>query len=128
MARYVLACCLFCHDAGREHDFQVRLGKKQRYHGCKEGKSFSGKMAMEKRILAESKKKADFSRRNNERTQVKIKHNKKLCPICRKVWTVNHFACNRCLDDYGNRYEIDGLITFQSGGAYHITRRGSWAT
>jgi len=129
MARYVLACCMFCHDKDREHEFLVRLGKGQRYHGCVEGKSYAGKMAMAKRDFIAQKKKADFTRRNKERTEVKIKANRKLCPICGVIWTVNHFACKQCLETMSHNYDLDGMITFQQGLCHHVkTRGGAWAT
>jgi hypothetical protein len=129
MARYAPACCLFCHDAGREHDFQVRLGKKQRYHGCMEGKSYSAKMAMAKRDLAKEKKKADFTRRAKLFAKVKIKGNRRLCPICKEIWTVNYFACKQCHERLAVNYDIDGIVTFNSGCSKHVhTRGGAWAT
>jgi hypothetical protein len=129
MPRYVPACCMFCHDKGRPHEFEVRLGKGQRYHGCVEGKSFSAKQGMAKRNLSAERRKADFTRRNKERKEVKIKVNRKLCPICGVIWTVNYYACKQCHERLAHFNDIDGMITFQQGLAHHIkTRGGAWAT
>ena len=128
MPRYVTACWMFCYEKGRPHDFDVRLGKGQRYHGCVEGKSYAAKMAMAKRDLAAEKKKADMTRRAKISKQVKIKGNRKLCPVCGEVWTVNVYLCVHCQRRYGDNYDIDGIVAFQSGSARHVNHRGSiWA-
>ena len=129
MPRYVPACCLFCHDKERPHEFEVRLGKGQRYHGCVEGKSFSAKQAMVKRDLNAERRKADFTRRNKERVEVKIKANRKLCPICGVIWTVNYYACKQCHERMSVNYDVDGIVTFNSGYSRHVHQRGgAWAT
>ena len=128
---YVMACCLFCHDKGRPHEFKARLSKRQKYHGCDEGRSFSAKtcsrkvnyeLRMERRLKAEKVRQGIYK-------EGRVKGNKKLCPICHEVYTVNYYACVRCQRSIGDLYELDSIITFQSGSSRHIRTGGStWAT